>query len=75
MLMRARCGSAGAATRTTGEPKGAEGFFDFASRTKIAKHDFRRKCRDAPLRMTGADVAENEGTEALHHLVANPVYS
>ncbi len=36
----------------TASPKGAEGFFDFASRTKTAKRDFRRKCRDAPLRMT-----------------------
>jgi hypothetical protein len=33
-------------------PPEAEGFFDFASRPKIARHDFRKRSRDTALRMT-----------------------
>ena len=50
-------------------PPEAEGFFDFASRPKIARHDFRKRSRDTALRMTSwAENSESGAAQALEQM-------
>jgi hypothetical protein len=50
-------------------PPEAERFFDFASRPKIERRDFRKRDRDAALRMTSwAENSESGAAQALEQM-------